>query len=562
MAGNNTLNCLVPGVIGYSANCVNLIDPTNLVAGIEGGMATIAAGRVWYSNPIPVAWLFNAITTNGVCSGSACDSTAGCATSGATVYIYFWAQTTSNSTPDMQDSLFPVSLVGQSAFVPSDISVVGGNEAVTVNWNWPNGLSPSGNQAFLGVQLFCVRGPDLQVFQNGAYGRSFMTASTLCKDIVPPTPGIAALDPDFLCSGLLPSTSTSYRIKGLQNGIYYGVGVAAIDKYQNASPITTLYYAQAIPTVDFYTEYKDLGGKAQGGYCAVAKGKRASGLLAVAGLVALGLVGWRRRRRRKPGAGPLAVILVTSSLWAGPARAQAVYHEDGVLEDRAREVWKGSPRNFAVEARFALYTPAIDSEFSGPGIKPQSFVFGNRRRPMWQLEFDWEVLQIFGTLSIGGVIGYYKENANACEGAALDNTKGTCSKFSADNTSLTLIPFAALAVYRFDVLAEHWKIPLVPYGKVGLNYTLWSVADGNGDTPSDRGGHGAGGTMGWQAAVGLSLQLDWIDPGAARVFDAESGVNHTYAFFELATIQSSGLGSGNALHVGDNTWFAGLMFEF
>ncbi len=65
-----------------------------------------------------------------------------------------------------------------------------------------------------------------------------------------------------------------------------------------------------------------------------------------------------------------------------------------------------------------------------------------------------------------------------------------------------------------------------------------------------------------QAAIGISLQLDWLDPGAARGFDADSGVNHTYAFFELATIQSSGLGRGRELHVGDNTWFAGLMFEF
>ena len=56
--------------------------------------------------------------------------------------------------------------------------------------------------------------------------------------------------------------------------------------------------------------------------------------------------------------------------------------------------------------------------------------------------------------------------------------------------------------------------------------------------------------------------LALIDPGAARGFDADAGVNHTYAFFELAHINSSGLGSKNKLHVGDSTWFAGLMFEF
>jgi hypothetical protein len=39
-------------------------------------------------------------------------------------------------------------------------------------------------------------------------------------------------------------------------------------------------------------------------------------------------------------------------------------------------------------------------------------------------------------------------------------------------------------------------------------------------------------------------------------------VNHTYAFFELDHINGSGLGKKNVLHVGDDTWFTGLMFEF
>jgi hypothetical protein len=170
-------------------------------------------------------------------------------------------------------------------------------------------------------------------------------------------------------------------------------------------------------------------------------------------------------------------------------------------------------------------------------------------------------LQVFGTLGVGGVVGYFKENAKACEQEGLDNVHGECTR-SGDNTSLRLIPFAVLAVYRFDVLAERWKIPLVPYGKIGLNYTLWKVTEGNGYTPEAGGGRGAGGTMGWQGAVGISLQLDFLDPNAARGFDADIGVNHTYAFFELAHIDSSGLGSKGKLHVGDDTWFAGLMFEF
>jgi hypothetical protein len=569
-AGAGTaVNCLAPPATGtYSGYCVNLLNPSDTTgtSGIEGGMATIAATNVWYSPPIPVAYLFNAVNYP-VCSGSACDSTANCDTATAQVTIYFWAQTGAANTADVQDMSFPVNLVGQSAFVPDNVTADGGNEAVTVNWSWPNGLSPSGNAAFMGVQIFCVRGADNQVFKSGSFDPAFMTAAKTCPKTVPASSstGIAALDPDYLCSGLLPSTSTSYRIKGLQNGIYYRVGVAAIDKYSNASIISNLVPAMPIPTVDFYNEYRNSGGAAQGGFCAIGRGHGGLGLLAFAFLGGLSFVLWRHRKGRRPGSGPLAVLFVAGALAAGQAHAQAIYHDDSMVRDEPSEAWGGSPREFAIEARFGLYAPAIESESSvgsktGVSANPQSFIFGSQKRPMWQLEFDWEFLQAFGTLSLGAVVGYYKENAQACKQSTLTDT--VCDR-SGDNTSLRLIPLAALIVYRFDVLAEHWKIPLVPYGKAGLNYTIWTITNGNGEVAtSPDGGRGQGGTMGWQATVGLALQLDFVDPSAARGFDADAGVNHTYAFFELDTIQSSGLGSKNALHVGDNTWFAGLMFEF
>jgi hypothetical protein len=51
------------------------------------------------------------------------------------------------------------------------------------------------------------------------------------------------LGPNYLCSGLIPATTTSYRITGLQNGIWYGVGVAAVDRYGNVGAISDIVYA-------------------------------------------------------------------------------------------------------------------------------------------------------------------------------------------------------------------------------------------------------------------------------------------------------------------------------
>ena len=117
-------------------------------------------------------------------------------------------------------------------------------------------------------------------------------------------------------------------------------------------------------------------------------------------------------------------------------------------------------------------------------------------------------------------------------------------------------------MYRFDLPYERLNIPLIPYGKLGFDYILWTVNDGNGEVPSAAGGRGQGGTLGWHGAVGLSLALDWFDQHAANQFDEELGVNHTHLFFEYSHMAVNGLGQKNRLHVGDDSWSAGMLFEF
>ena len=132
------------------------------------------------------------------------------------------------------------------------------------------------------MQVFCSRADSYQVYPKGSYGASYETSASLCPSFAPTDASPSAfsdLDPLFLCSGLLPSTATSARIEGLQNGIWYGVGVAAVDKFGNigAIPESSVVYQQPIPTVDFYTEYRNLGGTAQGGFCSLSgwHGRRA-----------------------------------------------------------------------------------------------------------------------------------------------------------------------------------------------------------------------------------------------------------------------------------------------
>jgi hypothetical protein len=586
-AGSSGVNCLSPsgnpGVVAGS--CTNLLNPTSDGYSESFALTVFESAKLYESPPIAVSTLFGSLTACGPRNN--CGSIDTCQTGFSTQTIFFWVRSTGRDYPDTSDISFTLNLNGELQYGPTGLVVDGGNEALMLSWTWATGLTPSADPNFLGLQVFCQRAADIHVYPLGSYGPSYQQSTAICPGSAPVIESPSAfsnLSPSFLCSGLLPSTTTSYRISGLQNGIYYGVSVAAVDKYGNISgvdPDLGVAWGMPVATVDFYTQYRNDGGQAQGGFCSLAGWrKRPSALVLLGALAVMLVLVSRRRRKGPPGSPTLLIVLAAGTLAAGQARAQAVFHEeesDSSPEEPQQPdaeprdeppapdpVWMGTERDFAVELRFGLYAPNIDSEFNGQGRSPNQFIFGSERRPMWQAELDWEILQYFGTLSVGGSIGYWKESAQACLASDLDEAKGRCTR-KGDGTSLRLIPFAALLVYRLDEAAKRWRIPLVPYGKVGLNYTIWTVSNGDGNVPeykSNGGGHGQGGTAGWQAAVGLSLQLDFIDPAAAREFDSESGVNHTYAFFELAHVDGSGLYRKDVLRVGDNTWFAGLMFEF
>jgi hypothetical protein len=240
-----------------------------------------------------------------------------------------------------------------------------------------------------------------------------------------------------------------------------------------------------------------------------------------------------------------AGLVLATALVARAAHGQEIIHD--------RERFR-SPQHWAVELRFGLYAPEVDSEFGGAESPPHQAYFGDKRRLMPALEVDYQFLHLFGSAAVGLQIGYMRE-----KGKAFDMT----GKPSGDDTTLLLVPVAVQFVYRMDEAARRLNIPIVPYGKFGLSYTLWRITDANGDTAhTDDGKRGRGGTPGWQAAAGVALLLDFIDAASARALDADTGVNHTYVFFEYGRFEASGLGRKNALHVGDTTWFAGLMFEF
>jgi hypothetical protein len=278
-----------------------------------------------------------------------------------TQYIRMSIDADGNQTPDLGGDAAPLLTIAYDGAPPTPpnpefISVMGGNEALEVNWSQTDGIADFG-----GYTVFCSRAENLQVFNPSYYSEQYFSQTTVCGKETPTaqasvtqlqdataTPGMIAfatttpsgnsgtggvagsddngidagtsanvdpssmargpfaapnafsnLNKDFVCSDLL-RTQRSARITGLQNGIPYLVGVAAIDFSGNASPITKVFLQTPVATRDFYNGYREAGGQAQGGFCAFG-GRAGRGVTPVFALATLALVirGLARRRRRR-----------------------------------------------------------------------------------------------------------------------------------------------------------------------------------------------------------------------------------------------------------------------
>jgi hypothetical protein len=258
-----------------------------------------------------------------------------------------------------------------------------------------------------------------------------------------------------------------------------------------------------------------------------------------------------KARRR---AAALALALVPALLGAARAQAQDILEGSSEVPERHRFA---SPQRFAFELKFGPYKPDVDSEFADRGGRtPYANFFGASNHLMSQIELDYEFFRKFGTLALGVGAGFFQVSGPALSGTG----NGT---LTSDSSRLRVAPFSLSAVYRFDYFLQKRDFPLVPYGKLGLDWAYWSITDGNGEIATDGfGGEGRGGTMGWHATVGAALVLDFFDPDAAREFDADMGVNHTAIAFEYTHADISGLGTADRLHVGDTFWSLGLLLEF
>ncbi len=214
-----------------------------------------------------------------------------------------------------------------------------------------------------------------------------------------------------------------------------------------------------------------------------------------------------------------------------------------------------SPRWGSFDISAGNYNPDIDAEFTSTTAQPFQQVFGSSRGWMFRVGAAKSLFTTAGSVEVGFQTGYYQRTGTA---QSIDSTTGAVLGPSGDKTTFRIIPTTLTLTYRFDVLAERYHVPLAPYGRAALERFNWWVTDGGGSRSK------SGATNGWSVAGGLALLLDFFDADLARELDRDTGVNHTYLYFEAKKSWIDDFGSSASWDLSEKNiaYSGGLLFVF
>jgi len=281
-------------------------------------------------------------------------------------------------------------------------------------------------------------------------------------------------------------------------------------------------------------------------------------------LVLLGLAA-RRWRFRLPRYATVATLALVPAL----AHAQTPY-----WDDKTSTATETTPPAESVDdvtwhaaIRVGPYIPQIDKQFGmDPG--PYAEMFGKSPSIMPMFDFDRVLWNGFGQVTIGLGIGYISSTAHAWAicmpgDVTCNDTPGdpNRTRSQGDSNTFHLLPTQLTAGYRFTMLDDEYGVPIVPYARGGLAYYVWWVDGPSGSISTAAGTSAKGASAGLVGSVGLAIRAERIDADAARSM-RDSGIEHAGFFAEFQAAWVDGFGKATKLSVGDNTWFAGVDFEF
>ncbi len=248
--------------------------------------------------------------------------------------------------------------------------------------------------------------------------------------------------------------------------------------------------------------------------------------------------------RRSIALGIALAVLALVSLPRG-ARAdegeQERHERSPVLGEWSTEpLFVPSPESLTLELRVGAYRPDL-----GPAFER---AFHGDLGPLVALELDYHLVRIpyLGPLQFGARVGWVEWTGDAVSSTGQTNV---------GSTGMSLVPLSALVSLRIDALSRYLSFPLIFTPKLGLDFGYFQTGT-SGVTQAD------GWSIGVDWGLQLALELDFLEPRAARRLDEEWGINHSEIFFELFG-STMGSFSDRQLPLGSSlAWAAGLGLTF
>jgi hypothetical protein len=214
-----------------------------------------------------------------------------------------------------------------------------------------------------------------------------------------------------------------------------------------------------------------------------------------------------------------------------------------------------SPRYGSFELGAGTYRPSIDSQAGLAAPLPYQDIFGGGRGWMFRVGVSRAIFTYPGSLELGFRTGYFRASGHSLQ---VDPATGAITDLaSTDTTSFNVVPTSLTLTYRFDLLADRFSIPFAPYGRVALERYNWWVSGAGSSTKT-------GATNGYSATGGIAFLLDFLDSGLARELDEDTGINHTYLFFDVTKSWVKDFGSSKSWDLSDEkaSLAFGMLFVF
>jgi len=199
-----------------------------------------------------------------------------------------------------------------------------------------------------------------------------------------------------------------------------------------------------------------------------------------------------------------------------------------------------SPREWAIELRFAPTLPTSIPNSQHPR-NPYKTIFGSKRHLMSQLEFDWQFFQAFGR-SASAWSSATKPSAKPSSRSDNRHVQTDPSRhgrlFVSGDTTRCGSSGCRSSGVPWDVAPNAGKFrSSLRQARPELH--LLEINNGNGNVPDYKAGTARCTVVGKQR---LDVSLARHPRPDAAPLDMETGVNHSYVFFEWNHVDASGLG--------------------